>query len=106
MKSLVLKVAAKARHKHHVHVAIVTRGGAIVAIGYNHEEVHAEDMALSKLWPSERIGTKLYSIRVRPGGKYGMAKPCDDCMKLIESSGVKQVFYSTDTGMVRIKVAR
>jgi len=107
---LVARLAAKSQHKNHQHVAIVTRGGAVVSVGYNGGPngcVHAEAMALGKLWPSERVGTKLHSIRLMKSGRMGLAKPCPECQKLIEESGVKAVFYSDNCGnMVHIKVAR
>jgi deoxycytidylate deaminase len=104
---MLLRQAAKSRHHQHYHVAIVTRGGAVLAMGHNLEGIHAEAMALGKLWPSERVGTRLQSLRLRRDGTLGMAKPCAECQALIEASGVKQVIYSDGDGnMVKTKVRR
>lgn len=103
MIRLAKKLAKKAQHTFALHAAIVQKGGAVVATGYNHNWVHAETMALGKLWPSQRKGTKVWSIRVTRGGRLANAKPCKDCESYMRRSGVKVVWYSDDTGqMVRM----
>jgi len=84
------------------HVAIVERAGKILAIGYNHDGIHAEESALKKLWPSERIGTRIISLRFTKTGKLANAKPCCECQKLLLESGVKKVTYSTPEGDLKI----
>jgi len=102
---LIQKVAAKAGHRQHLHVVIITKGGAILSTGYNHGDTHAEVMALTKLWPAARKGTRLYSYRLLNNGKLAMAKPCLHCQKVIERAGVKQVFWSDPDGkIVKTKV--
>ena len=88
----------KARHKAHKHAVMVTRGGAIVSFGTNHDEVHAEVAALKQLWPSERRGTKIVSIRLRRSGTLGMAKPCPECQEFMRQNGVKSVMYTNRQG--------
>lgn len=103
--AFLIKIAHKTSHPRFFHVAVVVKGGAIKAVGYNHDFVHAEDMALSKMWPSERAGCKLYSFRVRKDGSFAMAKPCENCMKMIVDSGIKTIYYSNSNGkMEKIKV--
>lgn len=97
MDLLIAKTAAKARHTHH-HVAIVVKGGAVRTVGFNHDTIHAEVAALSKLWPNQRPGCKVWSIRVRKNGTYGLARPCDDCMRFLVDNGVKVVYYSNNEG--------
>lgn len=92
------KLACRSNHAWARHAVIVTRGGAIIASGWNYNWRHAENNALSKLWPSERVGTVVWSIRVSKGGKLSMAKPCPNCMKLLVEAKVKRVIYSTDQG--------
>lgn len=99
------KLAAKSLHPVAFHAAIVKRGGAIVAAGYNGGIIHAEMHALKKIWPSERVGTTIWSIRITRGGRLAMARPCDKCMEFIKESGVKAIVYSTHARtLVRIKV--
>jgi deoxycytidylate deaminase len=93
-----VRLLPKATHKCHKHAAVVYRGGAIVAMGYNHDEVHAEVSALNKLWPSERRGTRVVSIRMSKGGNLRLAKPCVDCEAYMRANGVKMVIYSDNNG--------
>lgn len=95
---MALKLAKNARHKVHHHACLVYRGGALVAMGVNHDFVHAEVSALNSLWPSERRGTKIVSIRVTRAGKLSMAKPCPKCEAYLRENGVKSVLYSTRDG--------
>ncbi len=93
------------RRSLHFHSSIVARGGNIVSCGYNHGIRHAEVMALSSLWPSERVGTTVWSIRVMKSGHLGMAKPCVKCMAFLIASRVKQVFFSNASGEIeRLKL--
>ena len=105
MLKLARRLAKKSTHRQHLHASIVARGGNIVSCGYNHERIHAETMALSKLWPSERVGTTVWSIRVSKSGRLGMAKPCSKCMSFLVASRVKQVFFSNASGEIeRLKI--
>jgi pyrimidine deaminase RibD-like protein len=89
------------RHKQHHHVAVLTRGGAVVAIGYNHEETHAEAMALGKVWPNRRRGLVLWSFRLTKAGKLAMAMPCPKCQEMLIEAGVKTVRYSDSDGSIK-----
>lgn len=92
------KFAAKAVHKQHHHVAILTRGGAIVAIGWNHGECHAEEKALQQVWCDHRPGLVLWSFRLTRAGKLAFAKPCPHCEAMLRSNGVRKVHYSDRDG--------
>lgn len=100
MIKLARKLAKKAQHTFAFHAAIVEKGGAIVATGYNHDWLHAERVAIGKLWPSKRNKCKLWSIRVTKGGKLANARPCTACEAYIRASGIKVVWYSTDEGKI------
>ena len=95
-----LKLAEKARHKCHKHAAIVMRGGAIISIGVNHDEIHAEVQALKALWPSERKDTRVFVVRLTRGGRLGLSKPCPACQAYMRAAGVKSVDYSTNVGTI------
>lgn len=92
---------AKVGHNHFWHVAFLTKGGAIVAIGYNHDNIHAEAHALSQVWPDHRPGLVLWSYRLAKGGRLAMAKPCEDCQSLMRSDGVLRVRYSDSEGKIQ-----
>ncbi len=111
MLDIALKMTAFSQHTYARHGVVVTRGGAIIAKGYNHKNRHAERVALDKLWggqgrnQNQRNGVVVWSIRLTPGGKLASAKPCDECEKFMRANGVKLVFYSNSLGeIVRMKL--
>lgn len=91
----------KSDHPNFKHVAIVVRGGAVVSVGYNHNSIHAEVNALNHMWPSERRGTRVWSMRITRGGRFRMARPCADCMRYLRESGVKMVYYTDSAGDIQ-----
>lgn len=102
---IAMKYLPKARHAAHKHVTVVYRGGNVIAIGVNHDEIHSEVAALRTLWPSERKGTKVVNLRMTRSGRLGLAKPCPECEKFLRENGVKAVLYSDDDGhMKRMKL--
>ena len=89
--------------------AIVVKGGIPISFGFNKKgyrgsSIHAEVDALNKLrW--QKRGAKdsdIYVYRFLADGGYGIAKPCDKCIKTIRSSGVKRIFYSDYEGIMKI----
>ena len=99
------KVCQKSDNIQHFHSAFVVVGGRIQAIGYNVGDTHAEIKALQQLWPSKRRGVKVYSLRFRKGGTWGMAKPCPACEAYMKTNGVKTVFYTDRDGqLVKMKL--
>lgn len=100
MLGKVKKLAARARASGNksFHAVIVKRGGAVVASGYNHENIHAEVHALKQL--RDTRGVVLYSYRVNKAGHLTMAKPCSRCQDYILDAGVKKVLYSDENGRI------
>lgn len=94
------KHAAKASHLFAFHVVFLTRGGSIMAIGYNHDRRHAEITAMQHMWKDQRPGLVCWSFRVTHGGALAMAKPCPACQKALMESGIYRVRYTTDEGKV------
>lgn len=96
---LLRSVASESDHKNYKHVAVVTRGGVVMSIESNMGHHHAECRALEKLWPSERNGVTVYSLRFTYGHKkLTMAKPCAQCEEYMVRYGIKKVVYSTSDG--------
>lgn len=93
-KRRIVEIPADRNYKH---VAFVIKGGAIKAVGLNFTR-HAEVAALLTLFPSERIGVKIVSLRIRRDGSFAMAKPCKACEAYMRLSGVKKVTYSDASG--------
>lgn len=98
------RLASRSTHPMYFHAAIVERGGAYVAVGYNHEGRHAEVMALSKLWPSKRRGVRIWSLRFSKTGRLAMAKPCTECEAFMREHGVRACMYSTPNGIEILKL--
>jgi deoxycytidylate deaminase len=99
--NIATKYANRAYSKRHRHIAIVEKGGAIQSIGYNHrQDMHAEVNALQSIWPSKRVGTTVWSLRLGMDGNLCMAKPCSDCEAFLRANGIKTVYYSDETGSI------
>lgn len=96
--NLAKKLCQKSGHSQHHHGAIVTVGGAIVSVGYNHGNIHAEVHALNKLWGDHRKDVRVYSFRFTKSGKWAMAKPCPNCEKYMRDCGVRIVYYTDRDG--------
>lgn len=73
---------------------MVVKGGAILSIAVNRNNIHAEVAALKKLWPSKRRGTKVISIRVDRRGRLNIARPCCNCIKYLSDNGIVAIWYS------------
>jgi len=96
---LLREIASRSDHNSYLHVAVVTRGGVLMAAECNQGSHHAECRALEQLWPSERRGTTVYSLRFTLGHKrLALAKPCPECDAYMRKYGVKKVVYSTTSG--------
>lgn len=98
--ALAARTAKRSTHTSYTHAAIVVRGGAIVAVGFNSAMGHAEVRALRKLWPSKRAGVRVYSLRFTRTGRLAMAKPCAMCDAYMRGAGVKSVAWSTASGTI------
>lgn len=101
MNNLIQKIAKKSTHKNYKHVSIILRGGAVLSVGYNHDKIHAERMALAKVWPNKVAGTHLISVRVTKNGM-GNALPCNSCMAVIRIQGVKKITFSNSEGKLEV----
>ena len=80
--------------------AIVFKGGKILSWGYNHNNTHAEAHALNKV--KKAYGASIFVARVSPTG-LAMAKPCNNCMKILSEKGIKRIFYTTRNGIEEMR---
>jgi pyrimidine deaminase RibD-like protein len=81
------------------HGSVVVKGGRILGKGFNDESRgrHAEACALGQgTWVNQLKGSILYIVRLRNTQKYGMSKPCINCLKLIREYGISQIVYTTN----------
>lgn len=99
--------------------AVIMKGKRVLSTGYNKichckeniypDSRHAEMDAIIKLLDkydglSSLAGASLYVTRITNTNKTSMAKPCQRCMELIQSVGIKQIIFTTHTGVDRIKL--
>lgn len=90
----------KSRHPCHKHAAIVFDKKRLLAVGYNHGNVHAEQSALDNLegLDGEAPALSMLVIRVRRDGKLGLSKPCPNCRKSLVVEKFKHIFYTDSNG--------
>jgi len=103
-----------------VHIGVVVvQKGAIISAGCNKKKthplqkrfnkyryletdtmdyVHAEMDALTKIRYMDLRNASVYIYRELHDGTNGMARPCNACMGMIKSLGIKHVYYTTDDG--------
>lgn len=107
MLRIAQKLAQKSHHRQHHHACIITKGSKIIATGYNHKFMHAEQDAIRKVTTralrNGRImkGLTLYSFRWRKGGTWGNAAPCNKCLDVIERKPwleISTIFYTNEKG--------
>lgn len=105
---LAQKLSYKSEY-HHKIGAIVVKKNKIISVGFNkphktnpnspnkYKNIHAE---FDAIWSSEEDlkGASIYVFREHKNGQLASAKPCKDCQKLIEYSGIRRVYY-TDEGI-------
>lgn len=92
------RLAAMSPHPAHKHATLILRGGAVVSFGYNHDNLHSELVALSRLWPNKRRGTSIINIRITRGGAYGLSFPCPSCLAELKENGVIKVSFTNKDG--------
>lgn len=65
-------------------------------------KIHAEISCLNSIRNLEIdfSKVKLYIYRIRKDQDYGIARPCPSCMAAIMDLGIKDIYYTTDTGFV------
>lgn len=73
--------------------------------------LHAEMMCLNKVQNLINEGSvspnkiKLYIYRIRKDIPHGISRPCPACMKRIKDLGIKQIYYTTDSGYAKEEIA-
>lgn len=104
---LAVKVAETSTYDRYRMGAVIVRGNRVLSLGTNrlqnsphiagHHPLcsqHAEEKALS-LCGNTR-GATMYIGRLTPAGNIGLARPCERCTTQIETSGIKNVYWTGD----------
>lgn len=105
----VARFLASKSEQRHKHGAVVVKSGRVLGMGHNkrrnhphvipagkHREqcgYHAEALAIRDAGENARGGT-IFVARVNRQGDDLLSKPCMQCQKLIEESGLKNVIYT------------
>lgn len=84
--------------------AVIMRGKRVISTGKNitktHPKfgysVHAETNCLMRTGRYDIIGCSIYVYREDRNGNPAIARPCDDCMKVLKSFGIKNVYYTIE----------
>ena len=67
-----------------------------------HRMAHAEPLAIQRARKNNISGADLYIWRWGHDERWRLAKPCKLCMRVIENSGIKRVFYTTNEGKMEM----
>ena len=59
--------------------------------------IHAEISAIIRAYDDDLTGAVMYIYRENLRGEPAIAKPCDECMRLLKVSGIKKIIYTIDT---------
>lgn len=114
-----------------VHVGcIAVYKGKIIAKGFNSEKTHPIQMHYNKYRTMRGVNTqvlpkvhaevkcisklknmdidfkkvKIFIYRIRYDQPYGLARPCPACMKAILDFGIRDIYYTTDSGYAHERV--
>ena len=96
--------------------AIIFKGNSILGEGNNSirscskiknkykrfiQSLHAEQHAIISVKNRKKIrGASILIIRINNNGELRMARPCDMCMGFIKYVGIKNIYYSTNSGEI------
>lgn len=99
------------------HVAAVVHRSRIISMGFNSTKtsprvlalsgnsdktcIHAEMDALHRSHKTE--GMDLFVMRRERNGKVGNSAPCKECTDAIRVAGIKNVVYSTNSGIAIVR---
>lgn len=97
--------------------AVVFKGKRIYGSGHNgirssslcmkyrnwEESLHAEQAALLNLDWNKLKGFSILVYRAKKDGSLALARPCPMCQKLIEHVGIKNIYYTSNTGEILLE---
>ena len=105
---LAKKVSKLSNHKHHKIGSVIVRGGKVISVGTNNIKTHPKsphpffslhaEMAAILLAKQDLKGCDLYVFREIKNGALALSRPCQYCMELITTSGIKEVHYTIAEG--------
>jgi deoxycytidylate deaminase len=109
-----IKAALKSNHgKFRVGSAIL-KGSSVISTGYNCRKTnpnsntryfsqHGELRCLLSASGIDIAGSDIFVARVTPGGRLGMARPCEKCLEVLRKAGIRRAIYTDQSGNIRIE---
>lgn len=99
------KIAARSPHPKYKHATLVFKGGSLIAVGYNHDGLHSEQVALGKLWPSKRRGVTLVNVRLSKddSSAYSLSRPCKKCQQYLKENQIGKVYFTGRDGLLKME---
>lgn len=101
-KFLAVKTAFKSQHHRWRLGAVLVHSREILSASPNLPRLYGKERGIcaeTRLITKSIInGTVIYVARVKADGTLGLARPCEDCMRLIRSRGIRTVYYTNETG--------
>lgn len=93
------------------HGAVIAHGGRVLSVGVNTRRAHpltVSDPRTESAWHAEVAALRslrttvdmsrltLYSARVSKAGTPALAKPCSQCMAILEHAGIRDIKWTED----------
>ena len=97
---------------------VIVKKNKVVGLGFNNRNkthpkaknighrIHAELHAIIGVSADDLHGAHVYVFREYADGELAMTKPCACCQAVLESAGVKKVFYTTYGGYDEYEIKR
>lgn len=106
------KLSYKSDYYAHRLGAVIVRGNEIIGVGFNKKKthplsqtrfnnIHAELSAIINCGEEDLRGCSIYVYRETKHGTPAMARPCDQCMKLLKQVNISKICYSTEKGFTK-----
>jgi deoxycytidylate deaminase len=94
--------------KHKLGAVIVDKRGKILGRGFNlmkthphsnsyERRIHAEFSAILACKTPVK-GCSIYVYRGLKDGSIGLSKPCKYCLEMLKAHGIKEMYFTTETG--------
>jgi len=111
--NLAKRLSEKSDHPKFKLGCVIFKKNNVVSVGFNKMKthprsphhwkmIHAEFHALLGVSPSDLLGSSVFVYRENhKSGNVGLAKPCKVCEKMLHDVGIKEVYYTTSTGIER-----
>lgn len=106
---LARKLSYKSDYHSHRLGAVIVKGGDVIGVGFNKKKthpmsktrfnnIHAELSAVLNSGLENLHGCSIYVYRETRQGQPAMARPCVDCMRMLQQLSIDKVFYTSDSG--------